>query len=124
MNQRLNLPAVQRKGGLKVGGNPQLVHKNQESRSHPGCQHPRHATRPQEPGLRWSSLTQLHQPLSHTATAALALGTSLEQLTASKGLPEGGKRKEDDSARGYSFREKNYEAQRRVQGDPEGRLCP
>ena len=46
MNQRLNFPVLQRKGGSEVGGNPQLLRKNQEPHSHLGPQHPQHATRP------------------------------------------------------------------------------
>lgn len=116
MDQRPNFPAFQRKEGLEVGGNPQTWHKSQDPHLHPG---PWHHTRPilLSRSLACGALASHSHPSSTVsaqelliallaAQAARALGSSLEQPTALKGLPEGGEREEDDRPRSYSFKEK------------------
>lgn len=85
-----------------MGGSPQLWHKKLDSHGHPGLWH---HTRPvlqsrslacdvpalhSHTSLLCVCLGASNRPSSHTATAALALGTSLKRSTALKGLPERG----------------------------------
>lgn len=136
MDQRPDFPALQRKEGLEVGGSPQAWHKKLDSHLHPGLWH--HTT----PVLQSRSLVcdvpALHShtsllcvcpgasncSTSHTASAALALGTSLKRPMALKGLPERVKRKRTTAPGDSAPEKRNDPAWRRVQGEPEGGCAP